>query len=704
MLPKHPRPARPAARPLWLVGRLALTGALVLMFQDASAWAQGWPDLSRPAPSVGGGERDAGVVVGIEGYGFVPSVPGAEANAKAWYDFLTLTRGGNPAAVKLLLGEDATREEILEAAQSAAARADPRGTLWFVFIGHGAPSADGQDGLLVGVDAQQKAASLQKRSLKRSELLSSLANSRAGSISVILDACFSGRGQDGASIAPGLQPLVTIAAAGAPDSRMVILTAAKGNQFAGALPGANRPAFSYLTLGALRGWTAGKDGRVTAGAVWRYATQALEATLRGRNQTPDIMGSEEAAVAATSAGEKAPDLAALAKATAGRGGLDFSVSNLPAVPRAKAPKALDSAAPGLDLGSVDVDALEKYDAASGFDTGEASPEEKAASWRTLSKEAPQFADLAEKRATEWDRYAAEWKAGEEARQRRAQARDADWGKLSRLLALKVIAAKDKERWSGQFVGAYLESPGIGPAAAAELVKFTPEGPARQALAKLAESAPPETAESSAERGPLLSQDDQALLTRLEGTFLSDFQKYPQYLDLAGIYGEMYPEGCAGDGRLWALENFRMRIGSFLFTNASPTEALGAIMRNPAYLFSVFAARDRFRLSAEELKSRGVGVVVEELIRYHDKIIRTKDWEAKFKEISGLGGLKNGRVFHERGFPAPSERCFSLSGGGEASWDAGIDAWLYSFWMRRHGEGTMGATVKLLRWAQKALGG
>ena len=467
------------------------SGALALIWTLAAAAparaSELWPDLSRPAAAVGGGERDAGVVVGIEGYGFVPPVPGAEANAKAWYDYLTRTRNASPANVKLLLGEDATREEILEAAQAVAAKAGPEGTLWFVFVGHGAPSADGQDGLLVGVDAQQKAASLQKRSLKRQELLGALAKSRAGSISVILDACFSGRGSDGASIAPGLQPLVTVAAAGAADPRMVVLTAAKGNQFAGALPGTNRPAFSYLTLGALRGWAGAKDAPVTAGAVWRYATGALEATLRGRNQTPDLMGKEGAVVGA-SAGEKGPDLANLAKATAGGGGLDFSVSNLPAVPRAQAPKALDSAASGLDLGSVDVDALEKYDAASEFDKGEATPEEKSETWRTLAKEAPKFAALAEKRAAEWDRFAAEWKAGEEARQKRVEARDSDWGKLSRLLALKVVPAKDKERWSAQFTGAYLESPGLEPEAAAQVLKYTPAGAAREALAKLAKAA------------------------------------------------------------------------------------------------------------------------------------------------------------------------------------------------------------------------
>lgn len=306
---------------------------------SASTWADElWPDLAKPAPSVGGGEQDAGVVVGIDAYSYVPPVLGAEPNAKAWYDYLTRTRGAAPGNIKLLLGVDATRDDMLDAAQAAAAKVGPKGTLWFVFVGHGAPSSDGKDGLLVGVDAQQKAASLQKRSLRRQELLAALAKSRADSISVILDACFSGRGPDGASIAPGLQPLVTVASPVALDPRIVVLTAARGDQFAGSLPGANRPAFSYLALGALRGWAGGPDGRVTAGAIWHYATSALDATLRGRNQTPDLMG-KEAALVGASPGEKGPDLAALAKATAGGGTPDVEAAGLPAIPRAPASKA-----------------------------------------------------------------------------------------------------------------------------------------------------------------------------------------------------------------------------------------------------------------------------------------------------------------------------------------------------------------------------
>lgn len=457
------------------------------LFRASAAGAENWPDFSRPASAIGGGEQDAALVVGVESYGFVAPVAGAEANAKAWYDYLTRTRGAGPANVRLLLGEDATREEILEAAQAVAAKAGPKGTLWFVFIGHGAPSADGQDGLLVGVDAQQKASSLQKRSVKRQELLAALASSRAGAISVILDACFSGRSPDGSSLAPGLQPLVTVAAAGAVDPRMVVLTAAKGNQFAGPLPGGARPAFSYLALGALRGWAAEKAGPVTAGGIWRYASGALEATLRGRNQTPDLMGKEDAVVG-VSAGEKAPDLAALAKATAG-GGTDFQVTSLAAVPRAKAPKALDASGVGLDFGGVDVDALEKYDAASEFDKGGGAAEDKAEAWRNLAASAPAFAALAEKRAEEWDAFAAQSAAAEAAKVKRVEARDLDWGKLSRLLALKIVPSKDKERWSAQFAAAYIDSPGLEPEMAKGLTAHVAPGPSANALKALAAKAP-----------------------------------------------------------------------------------------------------------------------------------------------------------------------------------------------------------------------
>ena len=517
--------------------RNAISLICAISIWPALGQAADWPDLSSPPSPLGGGEHDAAVVVGVESYFAVPGVPGAKSNAKQWYEYLTETRGVPAQNARFLANEDATREEILDASRKMAGRAGPQGTLWFVFVGHGAPSPDGKDGLLIGVDAQQKAESLEARGLRRQELLKALAQSKAGTIVTVLDACFSGRGQDGAAIVSNLQPLMTVAAAGVADPRMVVLTAAKGNQFAGALPGASRPAFSYLVLGGLRGWAVeGKQAVVTAGDLLRYATNALEATLRGRSQTPDLMGKEDAVVG-VSAGEKGPSLAKLAAGTAGGGAVEFHVSALPAVPKANMPSlsvvgglprvelpgAMENAG-GIDFGSVDVDALGKYDDAVRFEKGDAAPEAKASKWRELGGEVKTYADVAAKRATEWDEYAAqaafnavlendkgeaapeakaakwrelagryprfsqtagqrvrEWEryaeelaAAAAAREKRDELMDKDWAKLGKLLSYSVVSGADKRKFALTFVQAYGKTSDDNPYVA-ELAPFLPPG-------------------------------------------------------------------------------------------------------------------------------------------------------------------------------------------------------------------------------------
>lgn len=268
-----------------------LIGALLGVLSATPALAQfQWPQLT-PLPRTGGGEQDAAVVVAIEDY-LVPGVPdiaGALQNGRDWYLYLTGTRGVPVSRVRFIRDSEATREELLEAVRRAAGQVGEGGTLWFVFIGHGAPSSDGKDGALIGADAQQTAASLYARSVTKTELLELTAAAR-GTTLMLLDACFSGRSNTGAPLAAGLQPLLAI-----PEeqlsTRTVILTAAQGNQFAGPLPYAARPAFSYLVLGGLRGWAdQDKDGRVTAAEAYEYAAGILAVAPIGRSQAPVVAG------------------------------------------------------------------------------------------------------------------------------------------------------------------------------------------------------------------------------------------------------------------------------------------------------------------------------------------------------------------------------------------------------------------------------
>ncbi len=445
-----------------------------------------WPDLSVPAVETGGGEKDAAVVVGVENYAFVAKVPGARRNAQDWQAYLTGTLRVPAEKVTLLRDNEATLEKLRKYAAKAAAEVSPGGTLWFVFIGHGAPSKDGKDGLLIGADAQQDADDLYARSLSRAELLKSLAKGAQSKTVVLIDACFSGRSPSGEALVAGLQPLIVMRDAPfGGGGRLVLMTAAKSDQFAGALPrsAAMRPAFSYLALGALRGWAADSHGTVTAGAVVDYARKAL-GLAHDRTQTPELSAGNAATVLVRGQ-EIAPDLAKIDReGQSSPGGLfRVTAADLPAL---QAPRSLDASSSGIDWSTVDVDALEKYNAVVKFDKTDAAPAEKTKTWRKLASDAPKFKDIALKRAAEWDAFIAARKAADDATKARAAARDADWARLGRLLKLDVVPAADKQSWSRQFLKAYAESPGLLPIMAYALSPYSEDAALKERLKPLAE--------------------------------------------------------------------------------------------------------------------------------------------------------------------------------------------------------------------------
>ena len=319
--------------------RIVRAAGLVSIFLSAQAFADGakppnWPDISRPI-AVGGGENDAALVIGIDDYERVADIPGAADNARDWYRYLVDGRKLPIRNVRLLRNGEGDRETILQATKDTVALVKPGGAFWLVFIGHCAPSQDGKEGILVGADTKQTAVSLFARSVKQSELQAIVA---ATPSVMVLDSCFSGRAHNGSAIAPGLQPLILTKSIAAATTTM--LTAAQADQFAGGLPGKDRPAFSYLVLGALRGWgDANGDGQVTAAEALDYATKALSVLPIGRTQTPELVGGGASRVLASRGVEREPDLDAI---------LTGEAKVFPDLPPAVIPSAVSSSPAARD--------------------------------------------------------------------------------------------------------------------------------------------------------------------------------------------------------------------------------------------------------------------------------------------------------------------------------------------------------------------
>jgi sulfatase modifying factor 1 len=349
-----------------------------------AAHAQAWPDVSRPPAESRDGAKDAALVIAIEDYAFAQDIPGAALNGRDWVTWLSQGRG--VPLVKSLFNHKASREGILAEAVKVAGQVQPGGRLWLVYIGHGAPSESGDDGLLVGVDAQQTPQSLSARGLPRAQLLQAVEKVLPAGAEVVLvqDACFSGKTSRG-DLAPGMAPLKVVSAA--LGAKVTVLSGARSDEYAGPLPDGTRPAFSYLVLGALRGWgDSDPNGVVTAEEAVRYANRAMVQTVTGRSQTAELAGAD--LPLGSSGRERGPDLTALSMVASG-----------PASGATLGPAALGEVR--VDLGGQATDFAALAAAAEALD---------AAAQQALAQKAVADAALAKERRRRLDAAAAEVRA------------------------------------------------------------------------------------------------------------------------------------------------------------------------------------------------------------------------------------------------------------------------------------------------------
>ncbi len=427
-----------------------LTLCVVAMVTVGVARAD-WPSLEVAAPRAGGGERDVALVISIEDYAVLPDVAGAESNAQAWVQWFERTRGVRPDRVVHLKNNEGTPRTILSKASELAEEADSGGMIWVVFIGHGAPSEDEKEGVLVGWGAQQTPIELYANSLRQSALLEALGRGLKAPITLVVDACFSGKSGDGTALARGLQPVLLAGREEKLPRAVTLLSAGRSDQFAGPLPGASRPAFSYLLLGALRGWGDDKvsgygngDGLVTTEEAVAFARAALRATLKGRSQTPEAAGAKP--VLSRKATERAPDLSAL-KALADSPDVGVVAERLGG--------GAALAGDGLDLSQLDLDALgeaqrlkESIDRAKSLDSDvTASARSKAAAWDAVAslrvKGANPYSEEARRNAASWRAWVAKVPELRE-----------NWLKVKAALKLSVLGLEKKRSLVDQFLGAY----------------------------------------------------------------------------------------------------------------------------------------------------------------------------------------------------------------------------------------------------------
>jgi len=246
------------------------------------------------------------VIIGNKTYqGRIPEVAYAHRDADAMKAYLTQVLGYREGNIIDL--RDATQAELMSAFGNERS---PEGKLWrFVrkgrshvtvfYSGHGVPGLKDKRGYLLPVDADPDTPEINGYPVDL--LYKNLEQLEAVSITVYLDACFSGESDQGMLIRSAspvfVQASLPEAAAG-----LTVLTAASANQVASWDEQNQHGLFTYHLLQALQGEAdkapfGNGDGRVTMAEARAYLDEEMTYTAQrrfGRIQNASVRGAEDA--------------------------------------------------------------------------------------------------------------------------------------------------------------------------------------------------------------------------------------------------------------------------------------------------------------------------------------------------------------------------------------------------------------------------
>lgn len=247
-----------------------------------TAHAVEWPDVSEPATQAIRKSNDRAIIIALEEYESLIGIRHASGNSDDWERYFTSALGLPSSQVSVLKDSSASRMRIENELKRAGKKLKRDGKLWVIYIGHGITMYDSGEAAILPYYTPTEPKELYASAISTSEIASLIGKSDAQSI-FVFDTAFNGLDRKGKPLSealpaqPGVIPNIT--------KKTTVLSAVSPNEVAGNLTENGRPAFSYLVLGALRGWAdADQNGWMSLLESVDYASIVLGA------QTPTVKG------------------------------------------------------------------------------------------------------------------------------------------------------------------------------------------------------------------------------------------------------------------------------------------------------------------------------------------------------------------------------------------------------------------------------
>jgi hypothetical protein len=238
-------------------------------------------------------EKEAiAIIIGISIYKTLPKAEYANEDARVFYDYAIRALGIKPENIKLLVDDDAEDVEIIKTFKTwLPSRVKSTTDVYVYYSGHGLPTQDGQGLYLLPPRADRDF--IPRTAIQFQEINADLQAVKPKSVTIFMDACYSGQGRSGEALVANARPVTLKADKKLFPDNFTVITASQADQISSSSSDLKHGIFSYYLMKGMEGDAdANKDGQITLGEMQVYLVENVsrQAGMFSRKQEPQILG------------------------------------------------------------------------------------------------------------------------------------------------------------------------------------------------------------------------------------------------------------------------------------------------------------------------------------------------------------------------------------------------------------------------------